>query len=61
MNGPLYDDFRICDLEEGNVVYNVTLKSGHSGKAEVYSRENGFNKPVYQAPSMTEIYAQKAA
>jgi hypothetical protein len=61
MFGPLYDDFRICDLEEGNVVYNVTLKSGHSGEAEVYSRDHGFNEPVYQAPTMTEIYKQLAA
>jgi hypothetical protein len=61
MFGPLYDDFRICDLEEGNVVYNVTLKSGHSGEAEVYSRETGFNVPVYQGPSMTEFYKIKAA
>ena len=23
MNGPLYDDFRICDLEPGDVIWNA--------------------------------------
>ena len=44
--GPLYDDFRICDIESGNVLYTVTPKSGHTGKAEVWGRENGFEEPL---------------
>jgi hypothetical protein len=46
MNGPLYDDFRISDIESGDVQYTVTAKSGHTGMAEMYGRSNGFNDPI---------------
>lgn len=36
MNGPLYDDIRFADLKTGKVVWNITPKSGHTDKAEVY-------------------------
>jgi len=42
MNGPLYDDFRICDVETGDVVWTVIPKCGHSGKAEVWGSKNSF-------------------
>lgn len=44
--GPLYDDFRICDIENGDVLYTVVPKSGHSGKAEVWGIDNDFIKPI---------------
>jgi hypothetical protein len=53
--GPLYDDFRICDIEEGNVIFNVTAKSGHTGKAEVYSRMHGFKEPVRIGKRFTDL------
>lgn len=46
MNGPLYDDFRFCDLETGDVKYTVVPKSGHSGQAEVWGVDNDFNGPL---------------
>jgi len=46
LGGPLYDDFRICDIESGNVLYTVTPKSGHTGKAELWGRENEFEEPL---------------
>jgi hypothetical protein len=55
MNGPLYDDFRISDLIEGDVQYNVTAKSGHSGQAEVYSRSNGFEEPVRTGKTFSDL------
>ena len=55
MNGPLYDDFRICDVQEGDVQYNVTAKSGHSGQAEVYSRANGFSEPARTGATFTDL------
>lgn len=55
MNGPLYDDFRICDIVEGDVQYNVTAKSGHSGQAEVYSRANGFSEPARTGATFTDL------
>ena len=44
--GTLYDDFRICDIETGDVLYTVTPRSGHSGEAEVHGCENGFDGPL---------------
>ena len=56
MSGPLYDDFRICDLQTGEVVYNVTPKSGHTGLAEVHGIENNFLEPLFQGPTWSEMY-----
>lgn len=39
MNGPLYDDFRICDRRTQDVVYTVIPKCGHSGKAEIWGKD----------------------
>ena len=58
MFGPLYDDFRICDIETGDVIWTVTPKCGHSGKAEVWSRQNDFNEPITVGQNMNEIYKQ---
>lgn len=50
VDGSLYDDFRICDLETGDVLYTITPRTGHRhepGKyAEVWGRENGFEGPL---------------
>lgn len=54
--GPLYDDFRISDMETGDVIWNVTPKSGHSGKAEVYSRANGFKEPLMEADTFSGLF-----
>ena len=56
MNGPTYDDFRICDLETGHVIWNVTPKSGHSGKAEVWGRQNNFNGAIAIGNTLSDIY-----
>ena len=47
--GKLYDDFRICDLETGDVIFTITPSSGHDvdkGSSEVWSRENNFAGPI---------------
>jgi hypothetical protein len=41
MSGPTYDDFRICDIETGDLIYTIVPKCTHSGMAEVWGRENG--------------------
>lgn len=49
--GKLYDQFSICDLESGDVLFCCQhLERGSHGCErahwEIYARENGFNKPV---------------
>lgn len=55
MGGPLYDSFSICDRESGDVLYWVTGKSGHSGQAEIFSRAKGFNEPLAQASTFSQL------
>ena len=56
--GPLYDDFRICDIETSDVIWTITPKCGHSGKAEVWGSQNDFNGPITVGQNMNEIYKQ---
>lgn len=58
VNGPLYDDFRICDLETGDVIWNITSKSGHTYQAEVWGCVNDFKGPVAVGKNLNEIYKQ---
>lgn len=47
--GSLYDDFRICDKETGEVLYTIIPSSGHKcekGKAIVYGVDNDFDGPL---------------
>ena len=53
MGGPLYDDFRICTPDE--VVYTVIPKCGHSGKAEIWGRENNFKGPLKVADTFSGL------
>ena len=41
----LYDDFRICDLDTGDVLYTVTPKDS-DGKATVWGKDNDFAAPL---------------
>lgn len=43
---PTYDDFRICDLETGEVIFTVIPKYTPTGKAALWGRENGFAEPI---------------
>jgi hypothetical protein len=38
------------------VIWTVTPKSGHTGKAEVWGRQNDFQGPIAVADNMTEIF-----
>ena len=58
VNGPLYDDFRICDAETGDVIWTIIPKCGHSGKAEVWGRSNDFKGPIAVGDTMNDIYKQ---
>ena len=61
MLGSTYDDFRICDIEEGNVQYTVTpsrvLKNGKNQirMAEMWGRSNNFKQPLKEASTFTQL------
>jgi len=55
VNGPLYDDLRICNIQSGHVIWNFTPKSGHSGMAELWGRENDFKDAIATGKNMTEL------
>ena len=57
MRGPLYDDFRICSIETADVIYTVTPKSGHSGLAEIWGRENDFKEPIKTAETFSKLFS----
>ena len=45
--GGLYDDFRICDIKTGNVLYTITPRDPREGgKASIWSAENDFFRPL---------------
>jgi hypothetical protein len=51
VHGSLYDDFRICDMETGDVIFTIVPRTGHkvkNGVAEVWGRENGFKGPLVE-------------
>lgn len=56
MVGPLYDDFRICDLESRDIIYTVVPKCSHSGKAEVWGRANNFEGPIQTADTWSGLF-----
>jgi len=55
VNGPLYDDFRICNIDPGNVIYSVTSKSGHTGQAELWGKDNNFEEPMKTGKTFTDL------
>lgn len=59
-NDDLYDDFRICDKENGYVVYTVIPEDPRSDGAEVWGQENGFDGPLFQGKNLNEIYKNLA-
>ena len=56
--GRLYDDFRICDIESGDVIYTVAPSLGYTnrqGEAEVYGIENDFDGPLFKGESWSVL------
>lgn len=50
--GKLYDDFRFCNIETGDVVYTIIPKSGfynENGNALVYGKENDFKGAIIES------------
>jgi len=56
LSGPLYDDFRIADIETNNnpIVVQIDCFRNDS-KYTAYERLDGFEKPVFQTDSSREL------
>ena len=56
MRGPLYDDFRICN--ENEVLFTVIPKCGHSGKAEIWGKnDSGKFECLKQAQTFSKLFS----
>ena len=56
LSGPLYDDFRIADMETNNNLFVVQFDCfRHESKYTVYERLDGFEKPVFESNSSREL------
>lgn len=42
----LYDDFRFCDMETGDVLYTIVPRYSRTGKADVWGKDNDFSEPL---------------
>ncbi|MDG0889223.1 hypothetical protein [Paracholeplasma manati] len=52
LSGPLYDDFRIADIENNNNLFVVQIECAwNDSKYTVYERLDGFEKPVFKTDS----------
>lgn len=48
----MYDDFRICDIESGDVIFCVTPRDLGSKIGNVYGKENDFSEPLFEGTWM---------
>ena len=56
LNGPLYDDFRIADIETNNTLILVQIDCvWNDTKYTVYERLDGFDKPVLKTNSSRDL------
>lgn len=49
VNGSTYNDFRICDMKSGDVLFTITPSCGHTstkGQSHVWGKSNGFKGPL---------------
>ena len=54
--GSLYDDFRICDLETGDVIFtNQVNRYDRDNSAELWGQPNNFNEAIVEG-SIKDIY-----
>ena len=56
LNGPLYDDFRIADMETNNNLLVIQIDCAwNDSKYTVYERLDGFDKPAFKTNSSREL------
>lgn len=55
MDGKLYDDFRICDMKSGDVIWTISPSLGYTksfGTSEVWGMENDFDEAIVSGNMM---------
>ena len=56
LSGPLYDDFRIADIENNNNLIVVQIDCfRNESKYTVFERLDGFEKPIFKTDSSREL------
>lgn len=60
MAGRLYDDFRICDIETGKVIYIIVPKYGFTStpdleKTRIWGKENNFKEPLFKTKTIGDL------
>ncbi|MFH2116695.1 MAG: hypothetical protein ABII85_01485 [Bacillota bacterium] len=56
LGGPLYDDFRIADLDSGDTLYTTQIDCYRNEfRYVVYGKMNDFKDPLYQTNSSKEL------
>lgn len=58
MHGGLFDQFSICDIETGDVIYCILPRGfANCGKPEIWGKENDFSDPILTANNWREVKA----
>lgn len=58
VRGRLYDDFRICDMETGDVIYTISIDDDRAEhRFEVWGRDNDFNGAIIGFDKQKELVA----
>ena len=56
LNGPLYDDFRFADIENGNVQFTIQNDCcWNKHKYTVYGKKNNFDTPLFETDKSREL------
>lgn len=56
LSGPLYDDFRICEIETGDVLFNIQINCCWNKKRYgVNSKKTGSEKLAFETDSVKEL------
>ncbi|MFH5881210.1 hypothetical protein [Liberiplasma polymorphum] len=54
--GPLYDDFRIADIQSGDTLFTITINCFREEKRyTVYGRKNDFTEPLFETDKSREL------
>lgn len=56
LNGPLYDDFRIAEINTGDVLFTTQIDCcWNDKKYTVHGRYNNFEKPLFETDTVKEL------